>query len=127
MASKTDVKVGATLRLDGHSYRITALNDNGIFDFARPEGVGKGETTHLRGRGVTADLKDSGQGWLYLPNRVTPKAPALVRSAVERGDLTEEQSQNALAALRNHPKYYDRDDHAVRDINNMYGVKLWEV
>ena len=127
MSKKTDVKVGATLRLDGHDYKVTALNGNGIFDFARPDGVGKGQTTHLRGRGVTAELQDSGEGWLYLPNRVTPKAPMLVRNAVEGGQIGPEQEANVLTALRNHPKYFDRDDHAVRDINRMYGVKLWEV
>ena len=120
-------KTGKPIMIDGHAYEIIALDTKkGLFDFARPDDQGPGDTKFLKGKGVIDDITQAEEGFLYLPNRVTPKVGDLVQAAVEAGDIDAGQAPSIVMAIRNHPLYPDRDDIAVRQVGEMYGLDLMQ-
>lgn len=118
-------RIGKMLIIDGHEYEIVNLDaKHGTFEFARPDGQGEGETKFRRGIGVIADITEAEEGFLYLPNRITPKLEELIQEAVNADAITPEQAPAVTLAVRNHPLYPDRDDIAVRQVGEMYGIDL---
>ena len=118
-------KVGKAVIIDGHEYDIVAMDEKrNVFEFARTKGGKEGSTTWRRGLGNISDITQAPEGFLYLPNRVTPKLERLIQRAVERGTIESTQSATVMAAVRNHPMYVDRDDIAVKQVGEMYGIDL---
>ena len=123
------IKIGDSIRIDGHDYDIVDVNPAGtIFYFARPAGLEAGETKYRRGEGVVEEVAHSPDIGYYLPNRITPKAVDLIKAGVESGVIdSEEKGQQVLAFLRTHPHYADRDDKALKAAEEAFGISLWEV
>ena len=123
------LKVGESIRIDGHDYDIVGIREDGlVFYFARPEGHEAGSTKYRRGEGEVADVKFAQDIGFYLPNRITPKAVDLIAAGVESGAIkNEEEGQKVLMFLRTHPRYADRDDKALKAAEDAFGITLWEV
>jgi len=121
-------KIGESVIIDGHAYEIVALDaKRNVFEFARPDGQGKGSTDMLRGLGNISDITAAEEGFLYLPNRITPKLDKLVQAALAEGMISEEQAAPITLAIRNHPQYVDRDDIAVRQVGEIYGLDFLQL
>lgn len=121
------LKVGETIRIDGHRYNVAAIHPSGLaFGYVRPEGKGAGDTKYRYGSGVVAEVRHDPELGFYLPNRITPKAMDVVKAAVEKGTLTEAQGQQVLAFWRNHPQYADRDDLALHATEQAFNIVLWK-
>lgn len=114
---------GKVLRYEGHDYTIMGYPDDGderftIFDRDDPR------TPNGRVACNTADVKDSGEGWFYLPGRVGPPLAGDTHLGKQLSPAFPERLKNAV---REHPDYLaGRDDLAAAAVAKASKVE-WPV
>lgn len=125
----TLIAVGASFRFCGDDYRITSIETDPRsgepvrFQAGRRPECGEGSTRFRLIRGAVADLRDSGEGWLYLPQMVRGKLKPRLEHAVMYDDLHPTLADAVARAIQAHPAYLlGRDDRAEDAVLPAFGL-----
>ena len=129
VAKPTLLAKGASFRFCGYDYVVASVEVDRdgkpiIFEWRRRPVNGEGETPFRLGRSSAADVRDSGEGWLYLPHMVRGKLKPRMDHAVKTELLTREVADALTRAIQAHPLYImGRDDKAEDVIVPAFGLK----
>lgn len=119
--------IGEVLRYEGHDYRIAGHPDDGFGQDDERFLVFSREDPRTPNHHVTcntADVKDSGEGWYYLPKRV---GPPLAGDTHNGKVLSPTFPENLKETIRAHPDYRaGRDDLAAEAVAKASKVE-WPV
>jgi hypothetical protein len=126
----TLIAAGASFRFCGYDYVIGHLEPDkhtrqpARFHAVRRPECGDGSTPFRYIRGNVADLRDSGAGWLYLPQMVRGKLRPRLAHAVREGTVPAGLADAVARAIQAHPAYLlGRDDQAEDAILPAFGLK----
>lgn len=127
--TKTLLAVGASFRFCGYDYVVQRIEPDKrtgqplLFQWGRRPECGEGDTPFRFGRSPVADVRDSGEGWLYLPQMVRGKLKPRMDQAVATEHLTREVASALTRAIQAHPDYLlGRDDRAEDAMLAAFGL-----